>query len=278
MIAYLMTVIVLLGFVRPATSQSTSSQNYFVTNTEQGPGASGMQSTAWKLDGSFASGVAGARTLSSSFVLEATWLGSATTQPKAIPWVSGVDPCFSPIGTKTKHRIHGTQLHLGQATTVSLGGVAARVDARRIDRVDVTLGDMRIPGWQALMLRNGGGQTTLARGIGIKPMLDIETPFDHQGSYGSEIVYHGTQGDLVVWMLSGAKSPVRIPLLGYHYGFELDFSTMFVLTATAVTKANGRGSVALPPIKLPASIWAQGLVIAPAASYSPGAFTNPIRM
>ena len=266
---------ILLG-VAALAQGSSSSTNSFLPASSAGPAANNMQSTNWKLDASFGSGVVPGRATSANFVLEGSWLAALNGKTLGHPWVTGVSPLFGLLGVQTQHRVHGTELHLGATTSCSVGGIPATVNSRARDQLVVTLGKPTVPGWQSVVVSNGGGTSTLPKGIGILPMLDIESPIDNAGSRPSEIVYQGRQGDIVVWMLAAGKSPVVLPIPGYGYGFGLNFLTMIVLTTTPIGAPNGRAALPLPAVAFKRPLNMQGFVFAPLSPYKPGAFTNVV--
>ena len=148
------------------------------------------------------------------------------------------------------------------------------MSARSADELAITLGRQDVPGWQPVTVSRGTQSSTLPRGIGVEPMLDLELPFARDGSRPNELVYHGETGDLVVWLLAGAKGPRLFGLPGYGHGFGLDLSTLVVLTSTPVGSPDGRLAFPLPAVRIKPALYVQGLVLAPAAPYRPGAFTN----
>ena len=259
-----------------AQGGEAASKTLFLSGSEGGPGAVGMQSTNWKLDAGFGSGVVAARATSTNFVLQGSWLALRNGTVLGRPWVSGVSPLRGLLGVQTAHRVHGTELHLGPTTSCSVGGIPATVNTRSRDQLTITTGKPKVPGWQDVVVTNGGGTSTLTKGIAVLPMMDIETPIDNAGSRPSEIVYQGRQGDVVVWMLAAGKSPLPLPIPGYGYGFSLNFFTMIVLTTTPIGDPSGRAVLPLPAVAFRRPLNMQGFVFAPLAPYKPGAFTNVV--
>ena len=255
---------------------ATSNWKLFSPASSAGPAAMQLQSTSWKLDASFGSGVVAERATSTNFVLEGSWLAASNAKTLGTPWLTSVLPLQGLLGVQTSHQVHGTALHLGASTSCSVGGIAATVNTRRNDQLTITTAKPKVPGWQSVVVTNGGGTSTLNKGIAVLPMMDIEYPIDNAGSRPSEIVYQGRQGDVVVWMLAAGKTPVPLPIPGYGYGFSLNFFTMIVLTTTPIGDPSGRAVLPLPAVAFKRPLNMQGFVFAPLAPYKPGAFTNVV--
>ncbi len=262
----------------PARGQgSASSSGYLLVGSDQAPALLGA-SASYKIVGGLGSGVVPQRAQSTNFVLRGGFPTVVETSTTGRPWLTAATPPNTPLGGRTAHIVQGVELHLGPTTTVKVGGVPASVTSRSATALGITLGVQPEPGYHAIEVTNGGGSAHLNRGFGVRPLLEIERPFDAAGSYGSEIVYRGTQGDFVAWMLALGNSGQKIPLANYGWFFELSFVALTVITVTPVSSPDGVVRLPLPAVQFSRPIHFQGLIIAPSAAYKPGAFTNVVQL
>ena len=253
-------------------AQAASSKTFFLPANEHGAGGQ-ASSTRFRLSGSFDSGAIAQRAASRSFVLNGGFVASHDVRVSGRPWLTGVRPLYAPLKGGTTLTLYGTELHLGLTATLKIGAQVAAVTTRTRDQVQATLPLQPEPGWQAVELNAGGVTTTLPRGLGVLPMLDLDRP--RRNGRPFEVSYRGKTGDLVVWLVGAARGP-KIVLPGYGHGFELNLAAFHVLTGTIVSDPSGVQRLALPGVNS-GPLYFQSLVISRDAGYAPGSFTNTTR-
>ena len=267
--------IFVLLFAAGLPAQATSSTNYFIPGAEPANGGVAA-STSFRLEASFGSGVVADRSDSANYRLLGGFNAAIEAPTTGQPWLTGVRPLYGPIlGSAGPFTMHGTELDLGSATNVTIGGRAATVLARAKDQVNVTLPLQPAPGWQPVTATNAAGTAHLTRGIGILPMVDrphaieINQPF--------RVTYRGTRGDIVFLAVAGGKFPFAISIPPYHHGLELNIGALIgpVVGPFVVTDPNGELHLDFPGIPFVRPIYVQMLGL-PVSSpgYAPGSFTN----
>lgn len=257
------------------SAQAASSTTRFLPGCEASNGGV-AGSTTFRLEASFGSGVVPTRAGSTNYRLLGGFNAAIEAPAAGRPWLTGVRPLYGPIlGGTARYDVHGTELQLGAATNVTIGGRTAPVVSRTRDRVAVTLPAQPAPGWQPVTVTNAGGTAHLPRGIGILPMVDrphaveINQPF--------RVTYRGAQGDLVFLAVAGGKLPFAISIPPYHHGLELNIGALIGTVAGpfVVTDPIGELHFDFPGIPFVRPIYVQMLGL-PASNpgYVPGCFTN----
>jgi hypothetical protein len=268
-------VIALLVLTGGLSAQAASSTTYFLPGCEASNGGV-AGSTTFRLEASFGSGVVPTRAASTNYRLLGGFNAAIETPAAGRPWLTGVRPLHGPIlGGTARYDVHGTELQLGAATNVTIGGRTAPVVSRTRDKVVVTLPAQPAPGWQPVTATNAGGTAYLPRGIGILPMVDrpqvieINQPF--------RVTYRGTPGDVVFLAVAGGKLPFAISIPPYHHGLELNIGALIgpVAGPFVVTDPSGELHLDFPGIPFVRPIYVQMLGL-PAFNpgYVPGSFTN----
>jgi hypothetical protein len=268
---------VLLAAGLPA--QATSSTTYFIPGAEPANGGVAA-STNFRLEASFGAGVMADWSNSGNYRLLGGFNAAIEAPTTGQPWLTGVRPLYGPIlGSAAPFTVHGTELDLGTATNITIGGRAATVLSRAKDHVVVTLPAQPAPGWQPVTATNSGGTGHLSPGIGILPMMDkahaieIGQPF--------RVTYRGTQGDIIYLAVASAKFPFTVPVPPYHHGLELNIGALLgpVVGPFPVTDPSGEFHFDLPGFGFVRPIYVQmlGLPTGP-AGYGPGSFTNVIAL
>jgi len=216
--------------------------------------------------------------ISAGFALLGGFNASIDAPTTGRPWLSGVVPLHGPLLGGTTHTVHGTELHLGAATNVTVGGAAAAVSSRARDHVTLTLPRQVAPGWKLVTATNEGGTAALVRGIGVLPLLDKA----HAVAVGEpfRITYRGTQGDILYLAAAGARFPAPVPVPPYHHGLELHLGALLALVGPIpVSDPSGVFHLDLPGFVFARPLYVQMLGV-PVGNpgYGPGCFTNVIEL
>lgn len=264
----------LLALALPLAAQSASSPTFFLVAGEAGSGGS-CQSFLHHLTGTSSAGAPAARAVSPSYVLLGGFPAAIEAPAVGTPWLCGVDPALAPLLGGTPLVLHGTELNLGPAPAITVGGQAAATGARTNATIQTVLPPQPQPGYQPVVVQGPFGSSTLPRGIGVLPLLDL--PVAHQANVPFALRYIGAQGDFVVIGLASATSPFTLPFPPFHHGLQLDLSSLLVLPMQPVTSPDGILSLALPATPS-ASIFFQAFVLTQNPGWSPGSFTNIVRL
>jgi len=264
-------------FAASFAAQPASSTTYFLPGSEAASGGA-CGSTTYKLEASFGDGVVATRAVSSNFRLDGGFNAVLDATVGGRPWLTGVMPLYGPLLGGTAHTLHGTELHLGPATNVTVGGKAATVLARTNHEVRVTLPPQPAPGWQPVTVTNAGGTDLMPRGLGVLPLLEKA----HAVASGQpfRLSYRGTMGDLFFLAAAGSKFPFPIAIPPYHHGFQLNLGALLAfLGPFPVTDPSGVFHLDFPGIPIAAPIHVQLLVLPIGKpGYEPGSFTNVISL
>lgn len=261
--------------VMSLAAQSASSPTHFLVGGEVAAGGT-TQSIAHRLAGSFSSGVPAARSTSTNHVLLGGFPAAGDVPVAGRPWLTGVSPAFAPLLGGTPLVLHGTELNLGAALQITVGGVGAITGARTQASVQTTLPAQPRPGYRDVHVRSTAGDSTLPRGIGVLPLLEF--PVAHQANVPVVLRYLGAQGDQVVLVLALGTLPAPFPIPGFHHGLELDLFSLLALPALPVTAADGRLEVQLPAAAPASPIFFQAFSLTQNPGWFPGSFTNVARL
>lgn len=259
----------------PLAAQSASSASWFLVAGEVGPGGS-CQSFLHSLTGTASAGAPAAFAVSSSFVLLGGFPAAIGTPAAGSPWLSGVEPVFAPLLGGTALTLHGTGLNLGPTAAITVGGQTATMGARTNATVQTAVPPQPQPGYQPVVVQDPFGASTLPRGMGILPLLDL--PVAHQSNVPFRLRYFGAQGDLVVIGLAFGISPVTIPVPPFHHGLQLDLMSLFAMPLMSVASADGVLSLNLPAVVPSGPILFQAVSLTQDPGWFPGSFTNVVRL
>jgi hypothetical protein len=254
---------------------AASSPTWFLVAADTGPGGA-SQSFTHALCGTLAAGAPAARALSTSFVLLGGFPAAVDAPATGQPWLAGVEPAFAPLLGGTALVLHGTELALGPTPAITVGGVVAPVGGRTNATIATVLPPQPQPGWQPVTVQGPFGSTTLPRGVGVLPLLDL--PVAHQDDVPVALRYVGAPGDIVVFGVAAGTGPVPLPIAPYHHGLLLDLATVFVLTAEFVVAPDGVFALQLPALAPTSPILFQCLALTLHPGYAPGAFTNVVAL
>ncbi len=249
---------------------AASSQTFVMPSSETSSGGSSA-STVYKLTASFGAGVVADSCTSTTYKLVGGFTATLDTPLGLRPWLTSVLPLYAPFKGGIALRLAGTNLHLGANAGVKIGGQVATVGSRGRAFINVTVPAQKVPGWQPVEVSVGGQTSTLPKGLGILPLLDIERaaipgiPFS--------VTYRGTPGDAVVWLVSGGSLSHPIPLAGFGYHFALD-----LFTITAVMSPTGKTDLFIPGVPWARPLAMQALGLSTNAGYAPGCFTNVVKL
>jgi len=268
---------VLLDVAAPAGAQAASSPTYLLVASEVAPGGRCV-STGFRLDLALGAGGVAPPASSANFRLPGGFNAALDVTTTGSPWLTGVSPPYAPILGGTVHSLHGAELDLGAATNVTVGGAAATVTARFKDRITITMPLQQTPGWQPVVATNSGGTATLARGIGVLPLVEMPRPFVANEPF--RITYRGTPGDVVYVVVTGARLPFAVTIPPYNHGLELNLGTLLGLVGPLpVFDPSGLAHLDFPGLNPGAPVYVQMFGL-PAANpgYAPGTFTNVIKL
>jgi hypothetical protein len=256
-------------------AQSASSAAFFLATGETAAGGS-CQSFVHKLTGTLGCGAPAQRAVSPAFVLLGGFTAGAEAPVTGRPWLAGVAPRFSPMGGGAALTLHGTELDLGPTPAVTIGGQAAVAGARTRDAIQTVLPPQPAPGYLDVVVANLHGTTTLPRGIGILPLVEKVQPARDFEPF--DLLYRGTQGDLIVWCVAASAPALGIRLPGFGHAYELDPFNPIILPVTVATDPLGEFRLGVPPVSLAGPIFVQCLAVSFNPGYAPGSFTNFIRL
>jgi len=265
----------LLALAGALGAQGSSSPTWFLTATEQ-TAAESMQGVFYRMIASTGDGVVPTRAVSASYTLLGGFPAAMEAGIVGRPWAAGVRPFHASLRGGEPHSLHGAELDLGPLTQITVGGLGANVTDRTRDRADFVMPRLFKPGPATVTVSNSGGTSHLPNAVGILPMMEVEGgPFVNLAP--NRLVYRGHVADLVAFLIAGASNaPVQIP--PYEWGLELDFGSLVFLYATVVTQADGVTTLDVPPVLLTAPIYLQTFSFSQHPGYSPGAFTNTVRL
>ncbi len=267
-------IIAALGAVLPA--QATTSNVHTALQSEMSSGRT-TQSTTYLLDGAVGVGVTGRRTTSTRYVLEGGFSSTLNVPASGKPWLTSVEPRMVTMRGRATLTLRGTELDLGGSPTVRIGGVIAPVVTRSADALTTTLPVQPEPGWLPVTIENNLGKTVLPRGVAVLPLVEPDPAPASNKDFA--LVFRGTKGDRLLWAMGISQSPSPLIVTGLHFGFALGPPPFIIYAGYGIT--GNDGVLKLPikgqtyPIGL---IYIQGLFLSNNPGYSPGAFSNVLRL
>ncbi|MFK7740229.1 MAG: hypothetical protein AB8H80_07885 [Planctomycetota bacterium] len=270
-------VLALVGADAPAQHKeggAASSQTYFMAATEFGSG--GEAGTAlYSLQGSQGSGVvAEPHAAAFTYGLRGAFFGAATAPVLGQPQLTAARPFFVTRINNGQLTLHGTELDLGNAPTIAIGGELATTVSRTADEMVVTVPNQSVPGFQPVLFSNSAGSTLLAEGVGVLPMIQRREPFN--GVDRNYLRIDTRPNDVVLLVLADSAGP-GLQTLDFGYLLLLDPGTVFFSDAFFVADPEGRTFIDLPPFP-PGLIFVQALDITADPDDFPGTWTNMVAL
>ncbi len=258
----------------PLMAQEASSSTYVLTSLEFASGDE-ADSTLFKVRPTFGTGVLPEINMqSATYTLTGGFPASLDAATVGSPWAGSVRPFYVPqFGTPTV-TIHGIDMDLGGAPSATIGGAAAPVFGRSLDRAIVQLPDQPVPGYQPVEFTTSAGQTRIEQGVGVLPMLSQPQPLTPTTPV--RIRYHGSQNDLVVLALGGGLATSPFQLTGYGYAPQLDPGLILSSQFVFIGSPDGTFDISGPPLPVTGVLHMQCLVFTSAPGYAPGSWTNTI--
>ncbi|MCC6783069.1 MAG: hypothetical protein IT457_09515 [Planctomycetes bacterium] len=276
-----MSQLLLAGFVAVLSStasppaQSASGTNHFLVAGEVGAGGT-SRSFTHVLTGTFAGGVPAVRAFSTGFVLLGGFPAAIEVPATGRPWLCGVRPAFAPLRGGASLVLHGTELDIGPTPVITIGGRPAPTGARTRATIQTTLPNSPPPGYQPVVVNNLLGTSTLPKGIGILPLLELSAA--PRANVPFALRYVGATGDLVVFALAAAQGATAIPIPPLHHVLELDLVTLLALPSLTVSRPDGTLELVLPGTPLGGPLYFQAVTLSQDPGWSPGSFTNLVRI
>lgn len=252
-----------------------ASKNYQVLAGDLASGGSAA-SAKYRLHGSFGSGIVAERAISKGYVLMGGSAAADQNQTTGKPILVAVQKNRTDIDVQGKHDLLGIELALGAGTAVTVDGLAAKVLSTLRDRVSIQLPVLKRPGWVPVQVKNGGGSSTLSKGLAVRPFLDMPAPL--RIGDPSTVVYEGSPGDVTVWILSSGRLPTPVPFVPFHHGLALNPLSMVVLPPLIVSSPSGLLRFPIPGFKLKRPLYMQALGLWKKAGYTKGSFTNVLSL
>ncbi len=257
------------------SAQAASSRNYVLSSNDRTSGGT-SQSSNYRLHGVVGFSTSAGRGTSASHIVEAGHAAMTTVPTSGAPWITAVRPLRTPLRGKANLQLFGTELDLGPAPVITIGGQTATIGSRTRGVLNAQLPIQPVPGWQPVEIRHNLGTTVLRRGIGILPMVETESvpasgvPFS--------LVFRGTKGDRIVWAIGlGSSTPSQLP--GIFYGFALNPSLFIVLSGLAIAGDDGVLRLPFPATAYPTGkVYIQAMFISTNPGYAPAAFSNVVRL
>lgn len=249
------------------TGAGSSGVQYF-SESRSAAAFGNAKSTTYTLSATFGQiGTGEAR--SSTYTLTGGFPGTLQAT-SAAPWLTAALPTFITPRSQDLVWLSGTRLFPG-IPTVSVSGQPATVIAHSATDVAVRMPNLAEPGWHEITLRNSAGETSLERGIGVLPLLYTDRagapniPFD--------IVFKGTRGDSVLWVLGLTRGPL-VKIGSFLHGLAIDPAAAVVLNTLMISANTGELKLEIPASPFPTPLYIQGLFLSNNPGYAPGSFSN----
>ncbi len=275
-----MALLLASSLVAPLTAQRDAgahlaSKSYQILAPDIASGGS-TASAKYRLHGSFGSGIVASRASSKGFVLMGGSAAADQNLTTGKPILVAIQANRTDIDVQGRHDLLGIELALGAGTVVTVDGLSAKVQSTLRDRVSILLPALKRPGWVAVQVKNGGGVSTLDKGLAVRPFLDMPTPL--RIGDPSIVVYEGSPGDVTVWILATGRLPTLIPIAPFRYGLGLNPISMVVLPPIVVSASSGQLRFPIPGIALKRPLYLQTLSLWKKAGYTEGSFSNVLSL
>ena len=190
------------------------------------------------------------------------------------PWLTYARPAYVMPRSSNLLWLSGARLNLG-APTVTVAGRPAPVVASSGTDVAVQMPTLSDPGWHTVTLRNTAGVSSLDRGVAVLPLLYTQGAPASEVEY--DIVFRGSQGDVVVWAL-GVSPGVRLSIAPFLHGLTISASYIKVLPSMTVSASNGEARFRVPATPTTMAIYLQALFLTSNSGYAPGSFSNMLKL
>ncbi len=273
--SHLAPVAVALALVAaPAVAQGAASSDHVVVPVAFADGGT-SQSATYALEGAFGPAPSAAVAFSSGYALAVGFAAALDVPIGPTPHLTGTAPPYATMRSGASLTVHGTGLIWGTSPQLTIGGVPAAIGSRTNAELTTALPIQPAPGWQPVTFTSGGATTTLARGVGVLPLLDMEPAIGI--GVPSELVYRGRQGDIALWCLANGTIP-PVPLLGLGYGLALEPTTLVVGALDFVADPSGEVRLPIPALISASTLYLQVASLSNDPGYSPGSFTNALRV
>lgn len=259
-----------------APAQATkSSGKHVLLQSEANDGAT-SRSSGYVLHGSLGGGPITVPSNSTNYKLEGGFPSTLATSTPVRPWLTAVRPQVSSLNAPGSLTLHGTNLDMGLVVGVKIGATTVRVTSRQRDQMAITIPALTVPGWQAVTLTTSMGETTIPKGLAVLPLIETRpaagplVPFD--------LVFRGSKGDRVIWVLGVTQGPlIRLP--GIRYGFGLAPPNFILYAGFTIQASNGELRLGFPATLYPVGqVLLQSMFIGNSAPYGPAAFSNILRI
>ena len=253
-----------------------SSDNYVLTSIQHAPGVESFSFT-YRMVASLGGGVVPERAKSINYELVGGFCARLDVDPTGKPWLLGVLPRYVTPKSAAKLWLHGSSLKLGPTPTIKIGGLAANVDTRENHLITTKLPfnagpiSKPEPGWQPVTVSNTFGTTTLPEGIGILPMIYTEPAPAPNVKF--DLVFKGTKGDQVIWVLAALPAP-PVALGSLLYGLAVNPGTMVILPGFTIFSPSGELRFPVPATNYVGPFYVQALFVGQNSGYAPGSFSN----
>lgn len=256
----------------PADTHAAASSKWFLVGGETASGGAATSLT-YRLEASTGSGVVARAATSSTYRLAGGYFGITEVPVTGAPRLAGVLPRFVTPRGGARITLAGTELDLGGAPVIEVDGRAASlVGTPQPGELRADLPQLGAPGWRPLRVTTPQGSSVLPRGIGVLPMLFCE-PAPASGR-ASGIVFKGSQGDQILWVVGAAPTAAPIALGGFGFGLRVDPSLYLVMPGFAVAAADGEFRLPLPAAKYRIPLYLQALFVSNNPGYGPASFSN----
>lgn len=263
------------GLAAQDSPASASSPGYFLSAfVDQGAGAT--QSSQYRLSTSI--GPIAGESSSAQHRLVAGGIPGLHQAVGGQPLLSAALTRYAPLGGGSSIELAGINLDLGNIQSLKVGGqTVSTVQSRSPSRLRFVLPAQPEPGWQEIELQTSAGDTQLAQGIGVLPLLEETPGAAPEQAFG--ITFRGTQGDQVVWALGVAPAAAPIPIGSFQYGLAINPSVLLIVPGFTILGADGSFVLPIPASSYPlGNIYVQALFDSSNPGYSPGAFSNVLRL
>ncbi len=258
-----------------APSQAASSPTHVLSSHSFGPGAR-CQTGQHILRAAIGGGVIAEHSSSGQHTLAGGFTATLDVQTSGSPWLTAATPRFVTLLNQANVMLHGTELDLGTQPSVKIGSLAAQVTTRVRERIGARLPIMTTTGWQPVEVKTSAGTTVLPRGIGVLPMIYTD-PAPASGVF-FDVVFHGSPGDLVLWVL-GVAPTAAITVPGIHSTFGINPAFLLSMPSVGIVQPDGRAAFTFPaPQYATGSLYAQAIFSTTNPNYGPFAFSNAIRL
>lgn len=264
--------ITILATLAPA--QAVSSKNFLISSVELASGGS-CASTNFRNVVAVGSGVVPGAMASTKSKIPGGFVATLDVVTTNQPWITHVTPAQIATNGNTDLRIHGINLGLGTAPTITMDGKSATLVSRRPDQIVAKQPALAQLGYPAVAVANSLGTAGLRKSVGVLPLIEADpAPAPNQRF---DIVFRGTKGDTVIWA-AGALSSPSIPLPPLLHGLGLHPGAMALLPGFGIASTDGVFRFAVPPTNYSGGIYLQAVFSSSNPGYAPGSFSNVLKL